>query len=274
MAVESVISNHIQQQFASFIQVLRENVDQNAARAYLKSLCTDASLDRLLGGSCRSKSAWKQEHPSTPPQSEEDIWRTFTSLNDNDVTYDTNDLGSNSPLMADRGPSSSPALNSLGADLFHLISQSTKLPSPLTSLSVFNSERPFILSLSPLENKPRTLCQACTCEKCKKAKIKNIKTKDNTGILDPVIRDFLYSNLTELLSEYWETLQVNGLYYHGSAESFEWSLCGSPVHIRRLHYHLILEHLGVEDDLYQWRRSIAEINNLNSYEAFVTEAEA
>ena len=89
-----------------------------------------------------------------------------------------------------------------------------------------------------------------------------------------MIRDFLCSNLTELLSEYWETLQVNGLYYHESAESFEWSLCGSPVHVRRLHYHLILEHLGVEDDLYQWRRSIAEINNLNSYEAFVTEAEA
>jgi len=41
-----------------------------------------------------------------------------------------------------------------------------------------------------------------------------------------------------------------------------------------LHYHLILEHLGIEDDLYQWRRSIAEINNLIGYESFVAEAEA
>jgi hypothetical protein len=32
-------------------------------------------------------------------------------------------------------------------------------------------------------------------------------------------------------------------------------------------------HLGTEDDLYLWRRSIAEINNLNSYRAFFTETE-
>jgi hypothetical protein len=41
MAVESVISNHIQQQFASFIQVLKENIDQNIVKAYLKFLYTD-----------------------------------------------------------------------------------------------------------------------------------------------------------------------------------------------------------------------------------------
>jgi hypothetical protein len=88
-----------------------------------------------------------------------------------------------------------------------------------------------------------------------------------------MVKDFLRSNLIEFLSEYWETLQVNGLYYHESAGFFEWTLYDSPVYIRRLHYHLILEHLGIEDNLYQWRRSIAEINNLNGYKAFVTEAE-
>ena len=30
--------------------------------------------------------------------------------------------------------------------------------------------------------------------------------------------------------------------------------------------------MSIEDDLYQWRRSIAEINNLNNYNAFVAEA--
>jgi hypothetical protein len=92
-------------------------------------------------------------------------------------------------------------------------------------------------------------------------------------MLDIVTHGFLRPKLLELLSEYWETIKVDGLYHYESAQLFQWILQDSPVHVRRLHYHLILDHLGIEDDLYQWRRSIAEINNLNGYNAFLAEAE-
>jgi hypothetical protein len=87
------------------------------------------------------------------------------------------------------------------------------------------------------------------------------------------MRGFLRQRLLGFLSEYWETLKINGLYHHESAQTFQWTVDSSPVHVRRLHCHLILDHLGTEDDLYLWRRSIAEINNLNSYRAFFTETE-
>ncbi|KAI4121826.1 MAG: hypothetical protein LQ347_006726 [Umbilicaria vellea] len=85
------------------------------------------------------------------------------------------------------------------------------------------------------------------------------------------MRGFLRPWLLAFLSEYWEILRVNGLYHHESAQTFQWTVDSSPVYIRRLHYHLILDHLGTEDDLYLWRRPIAEINNLNGYRAFFAE---
>ena len=48
------IPAHIQQQFLSDIQELHDNVGQEAAKAYLKSLFTDASLDMFV----RRKSSW------------------------------------------------------------------------------------------------------------------------------------------------------------------------------------------------------------------------
>ncbi|KAK3170217.1 hypothetical protein OEA41_009603 [Lepraria neglecta] len=49
---------------------------------------------------------------------------------------------------------------------------------------------------------------------------------------------------------------------------------GSSEQARRLQSHLILRHLDIEDDLHQWRRSIAERRNLNGYNTFLTEAKA
>jgi len=103
--------------------------------------------------------------------------------------------------MTDKGPSSSPTSNNL-KDVLYLISQSTNFPNPLSSPSISNFERFLIFSSSPLKSKPRTLCQAYIYKKCKKAKIKNTKTKNNAGISNLVIRDFLRSNLTKFLSEY------------------------------------------------------------------------
>jgi hypothetical protein len=67
-----MVPAHIQQQFHSIIWVLNRCIGQEATRAYLKSLCTDASLDTLLGESYRSDSPTERRHTSTPSQVEED----------------------------------------------------------------------------------------------------------------------------------------------------------------------------------------------------------
>ena len=59
-----------------------------------------------------------------------------------------------------------------------------------------------------------------------------------------------------------------------SRQIFTWILEGSSEQVRRLYYYLILRHLNIEDNLYQWRRSIAEIRNLDGYTSFFAEAQA
>ncbi len=59
-----------------------------------------------------------------------------------------------------------------------------------------------------------------------------------------------------------------------SREVLTWTLEGSSEQALRLQCHLILRHLDIEDDLHQWRRSIAERRNLDGYNAFFTEAQA
>ena len=263
----TTVPTHIQRQFQSIIRLSNEKVGQDATIAYLKSFCTDASLDTLCRESGRSQSPLERQHTSATSQSEEDMWKTLTFLDD--VTYDPSGLD----IMTYTGTFSSPASYNLKENLPTVASLNEDIPNPINRLSVSNPETSFLSSSFPLstENKPITLCQACICERCVKSKKQ--KETDNNNIPNKVIRFFLRPKLLELLSEYWETLKVNGLYYHESAQSFQWIIRDSPVHVRRLHYHLILDHLGIEDDLYQWRRSIAEINNLNGYNAFVAEAE-
>jgi hypothetical protein len=53
----TVVPAQIQQQFQSIIRFLGEDVGQEATRAYLRSLCAEASLDMLLGRNRRGKSA-------------------------------------------------------------------------------------------------------------------------------------------------------------------------------------------------------------------------
>ena len=53
-----------------------------------------------------------------------------------------------------------------------------------------------------------------------------------------------------------------------------WTLEGNSKQVRRLHHYLVLRHLDVEHDLYQWQRSIAELRNLDGYTSFLAEAQA
>jgi hypothetical protein len=83
-----IIPAHIQQQLQRIIRVLNEKIGQEATRAYFKSLCTDASLD--IGKDCPSNSPTERCHTSRPSQIEEDTWRLFTFLDEDDMTEDTN----------------------------------------------------------------------------------------------------------------------------------------------------------------------------------------
>ena len=67
------IPSHIQQQFLYDIQELCDNVGQEDARAYLKSLCTDASLDLLFQASHRSVIRFEKQPTSLSSQMDEDI---------------------------------------------------------------------------------------------------------------------------------------------------------------------------------------------------------
>lgn len=92
--------------------------------------------------------------------------------------------------------------------------------------------------------------------------------------LEAVVHCLPRSNLLECLETYWETLKVEGIFAMPSREVFTWDMKGSPEQVRRLRHHLILRHLDVDHDLHQWRRSIAEMRNLDGYTSFLAEAQA
>jgi hypothetical protein len=75
------------------------------------------------------------------------------------------------------------------------------------------------------------------------------------------------------LDKYWETLKLYGLFLDQSGKPFKWSAeVNCPVYVQQRQYHLILRHLETEDDLQQWRRSIAEYQTLEGYNEFHREA--
>ena len=94
------------------------------------------------------------------------------------------------------------------------------------------------------------------------------------NMLDTVVQNLPRSNLLDCLEAHWETLKVEGIFAIPSRQVFTWTLEGNSEQVRRLHHHLILRHLDVEDDLHQWRRSIAEMRNLDYYASFFAEARA
>jgi len=97
-----------------------------------------------------------------------------------------------------------------------------------------------------------------------------VEKKKHKNSLNVIIQDLPRSNLINFLTTYWETLRVNGFYTKSSLQTFRWTLKDGPERTHRLHHHLILRHLQIEDDLHQWRQSIAKIRNLEDYRAFLT----
>ncbi len=94
------------------------------------------------------------------------------------------------------------------------------------------------------------------------------------NIMEAVVQGLPRSDLLDCLERYWQTLTTEGIYVIPSRQVFTWSLEGSSEQARRLQHHLILRHLDIEDDLYQWRRSIAGRRNLDGYNTFLAELQA
>jgi len=115
---------------------------------------------------------------------------------------------------------------------------------------------------------------AALCESCREPKELRKRGMSEYNMLDTVVQGLPRNNLLDCLKTYWDTLKVGGIFAMPSRQMFTWTLEGSSEQVRRLHHHLILRHLDVEDDLHQWRRSIAEMRNLDGYTSFFAEAQA
>ena len=208
------IPAHIQQQFLSDIQELHDNVGQEAAKAYLKSLCTNASLDMLFGANHRSINHSEKQPTSLPSQMDEDIWKTFTFLDEDPMTdyIDRSDTGHHS--LTHTRPYSSLAADGLEDGLLTLPSHNADISGPVTPPLEpnFGASTPSSLYSASAESKPTTPCEACTCERCTERKSRQKRAEGHNNSPDTVMRGFLRPRLLGFLSEYWETLKVNGLY--------------------------------------------------------------
>jgi hypothetical protein len=221
------IPAHIQQQFLSDIQELHDNVGQEAANAYLKSLCTNASLDMLFGANHHSINHSEKQPTGLTSQTDEDIWKTFTFL-DEDIwktfTFldedpmtdyiDRSDTGH--PSLTYTRPYSSLAEDGLEDGLLTLPSHNADISGPVTPPSEpsLGASTPSSLYSASAESKPTTPCEACTCEKCTERKSRQKRAEGHNNSPDTVKRGFLRPRLLGFLSEYWEILKVNELYHH------------------------------------------------------------
>ena len=106
------------------------------------------------------------------------------------------------------------------------------------------------------------------CERCWESEACQKRGRSEYNMLEAVAQGLPRS------ATHWQALTMGGIYAMPSHQVLTWTLEGSSEQARRLQHHLILRHLDVEDDLHQWRRSIAERRNLDRYNAFYTEAQA
>src|SRR6266498_1930044 len=137
------------------INALIESVNEEITRAYLKSLYTNTLLDSLLNKTSVSVTSYERPRSNTPPSSnEKDIWKTFTFLNDNDFTDNTDIINHRSKNMINGDLISSSASNRIIKDLFSVPPRNKHIPTPKSRSSATNSDTPFSTpSFSSASNK-------------------------------------------------------------------------------------------------------------------------
>jgi len=96
----------------------------------------------------------------------------------------------------------------------------------------------------------------------------------NDATLEAFVETIPRRNLLGCLAIHWEAMKTDKIFTMPSRKVFTWILGGNSKQVLRLHHHLVLRHLNMDHDLYQWRRSITELRNLDGYTSFLTEAQA
>lgn len=103
---------------------------------------------------------------------------------------------------------------------------------------------------------------------------KHKRGKSGHNTLESIVQSLPRRDLLDCLDIHWEALTVKGLFAMPSCQMYTWTLEESSNQARRLQHHLILRHLNIEDDLHQWRRSIAKRRNLDGYSSFFADTQA
>ena len=226
----------IRQRLAEVVHVLKNAVGQHAAKDYLTRISSEEPIEVELG---------------TEPC--DDSWMEF--INNECIT-----------------DASSPSY-----------------PTPLSSCGQIE-EPPLQIADSQTDadsrhpaSLPQTACLetsagSTTEEGC--SKHRHVSTTDskrgicNDDTLEALVEKIPRRNLLDRLAIHWEAMKTDGIFAMPSRQLLTWPLEGNSKQVRRLHHHLVLRHLDIEHDLYQWRRSIAELRNLDGYTSFLAEAQA
>lgn len=112
------------------------------------------------------------------------------------------------------------------------------------------------------------------CKHCRESEAHQKRERSEYNILEAVVQGLPRSDLLDRLETHCKALVVGGIYMMPPDQVFTWTLEGSSEQARQLQLHLILRHMEIEDNLHQWRRSIAEKGNLGGHNTFFTEAQA
>lgn len=229
------VPQRIQERLVAAINDLRNAVEQEAARAILVSLTNVKSV------------GFEPEAVIC-----DDSWMEFVN---EDFMIDAGDPSlstPSSPFGQNQDPSLRRTFSQTQADVC------CSAPSPHTA--------------NPTSPNRSTTPEPC--KYCRESKARQKRGRSPYNTLEVVVQGLPRSDLLDCLKTHWQTLTVEGIYNMPSCQVLTWILEGSSEQARRLQHHLILRHLDIEDDLHQWRRSIAERRNLDGYKTFFTEAQA
>ena len=147
------------------------------------------------------------------------------------------------------------------------------LPTAVSQIGDQRSDRAVSLHTANLIS-PMRIATSGSCEDNQELRAYPKKGRLDCNILEAVVQRLPRCDLLDCLETQWQTLTTEGIYMTPSRQVLTWDLEDCSERTRRLHSHLILRHLDVENDLYQWRRSIAERRNLDGYNSFFAEVQA
>ena len=230
------ISHQIRQRLAKVVHDLKNAVGQQAAKDYLTGISSEKSIEIELEAKLR-------DH----------LWMKFI----------------NNEYITDSSSSSYPTPSFSCEQIEELLLQ--KANSHTDADSSLPTSLPHTACL-------KTSARNITEEKCfKHPQVSTTNSKRefyNDDTLKAFVENIPCRNLLDCLAIHWEVMKTEEFFERPSSLILTWTLKGNSTQIRRLHHYLVLRYLNMKHDLYQWRRSIAELRNLNGYTSFLVEAQA